>query len=307
MEWHNQPVEIFTYQLTFLTFDDVISVAQTNSKIHSYCMNSRYGTLWKKLTDNIFGYIFNYHEKLQEVWSNMNVSNTYNYLVYTNFIKFLDPTSQLVIYHSRNNKTAFNSNRFTNIHRAFAYFFLGDVEAMCRIDKKWYNLLTSYDRHRIIRSIELLVATESILGLTTFLSRDNILGTCYLYPHFHKNRKFSLAVGYAIQKGKLEIVKYLVHLGFDIHCSDSNNVKDLPLRLACQSGQVEIVKYLVDRGADIHVLNDLPLQLACRKGHSDVVKYLVEAGSDIHARNSKALRLSLKYEHQDVLDFLTSL
>jgi hypothetical protein len=46
------------------------------------------------------------------------------------------------------------------------------------------------------------------------------------------------------------------------------------LGLASRHGHLEVVKYLVEHGADIHAEDDYALVLACRKGHFEIVKYL---------------------------------
>jgi len=46
------------------------------------------------------------------------------------------------------------------------------------------------------------------------------------------------------------------------------------LRWAVREGHLEVVKYLIGQGADIHVWNDYALRWAEKYSHSDVVKYL---------------------------------
>ncbi|RLA64541.1 MAG: ankyrin repeat domain-containing protein, partial [Epsilonproteobacteria bacterium] len=48
---------------------------------------------------------------------------------------------------------------------------------------------------------------------------------------------------------------------------------------AANRGHLNIVKFLVDKGADIHVCNDLALKWASDKGHVDVVEYLKSCGN----------------------------
>ncbi len=65
--------------------------------------------------------------------------------------------------------------------------------------------------------------------------------------------------------------------GTDTFCGSSS------LILASAEGHLEVVKYLVSEGADIHAENDCAARWASRKGHLEVVKYLVLEGADIHA------------------------
>ena len=41
-------------------------------------------------------------------------------------------------------------------------------------------------------------------------------------------------------------------------------------------GHIEVVKYLVEHGADIHAVNEQALRLAKENGHIEIVKYLNE-------------------------------
>ena len=88
-----------------------------------------------------------------------------------------------------------------------------------------------------------------------------------------------------ICEGHLEIVKYLVDNGADVHAND-----DEALRWAASNGYLEVVEYLVDNGADIHANNDGALMWATLNGRLEVVKYLVENGADIHADDDWTLR-----------------
>ena len=56
---------------------------------------------------------------------------------------------------------------------------------------------------------------------------------------------------------------------------------EAPLRDACWNGHLEIVKYLVEQGANIHILDEAPLRDACFYGYFEIVKYLVEQGAII--------------------------
>ena len=81
----------------------------------------------------------------------------------------------------------------------------------------------------------------------------------------------------------------------------------LALQHASQKGHLEVVKFLVEKGTNIHDENDFNVRWASRNGHLDVVKYLVEKGANIHAKNNEALRLASYNGRSDVVNFLQSL
>ena len=101
------------------------------------------------------------------------------------------------------------------------------------------------------------------------------------------------------EKGRLEIVKYLIEQGADIHAKN-----DYALRLSSQKGHFEVVKFLIEQGADIHVKNDNPLRLSSRFGHFNIVKILIEQGADIHADDDFVLRLNAEKGRLEIVKYL---
>jgi ankyrin repeat protein len=127
------------------------------------------------------------------------------------------------------------------------------------------------------------------------------------------------------QSGNLEIVKYLVEHGADVHAGDdealhlsSNNGHleiveylvehgadiNVALFASSEHGHLHIVKYLVEHGADVHAGDDEALHLSSNNGHLEIVEYLVEHGADIHADYDAALIFSSRYGHLEVVKFL---
>merc|ERR1711988_543390 len=95
---------------------------------------------------------------------------------------------------------------------------------------------------------------------------------------------------------------------------DAHNIEESTssLILACNGGHLEVVKYLVEKGADVHArdsLHDSTLMVACKVGHLELTKYLVEKGVDIHARNIRnmtAFDFASMYGHADISTYLRS-
>jgi ankyrin repeat protein len=71
-------------------------------------------------------------------------------------------------------------------------------------------------------------------------------------------------------------------------------VNDYALGCCAEMGHLEMVKYLVEQGADIHAKDDSALRWSAEKGHLDVVDYLMEQGADINAYDDFLLRWMLK-------------
>ena len=102
----------------------------------------------------------------------------------------------------------------------------------------------------------------------------------------------------AAQNGDLEIVKYLVNQGVNIHANDDEALRD-----ASYNGQLEVVKYLVEQGADIHAKNDYALRYSSENGYLEIVKYLIEQGAYINALNDLAFKWASKEEHLEVIQY----
>ena len=141
------PVDLFIQQITYLPFDDVISVCQANTILYNYCNNPNYNNNWKILIDNAFSGIYAYKDYLNKIWKDLNYDEgIYNYLVYTQLVKFLDPMTQLVIYYKQNDMKSFNSGKYTNIRRFLAMFLLGKKDKIKDYLRKkiiWNSLSTS--------------------------------------------------------------------------------------------------------------------------------------------------------------------
>lgn len=63
---------------------------------------------------------------------------------------------------------------------------------------------------------------------------------------------------------------------------------ELALRNASTNGHLDIVKYLVEKGADIHVLYGIVLANALKNGHGHVAEYLIVKGAKL---NKSKMRL----------------
>lgn len=76
----------------------------------------------------------------------------------------------------------------------------------------------------------------------------------------------------------------------------------MPLHLAAQNDHLEVVKYLVDKGADIHAKNikrQVPLDCAKEKGYKEIVEYLMDKMAKMPPKENKALPV---YQNEDFDD-----
>ena len=66
--------------------------------------------------------------------------------------------------------------------------------------------------------------------------------------------------------------------------------------MASLKGHLEVVKYLIKHGADIHAkdkFDKMPFHNACSKGHVEVAEYLISCGTDINTFFKDANELDL--------------
>lgn len=130
----------------------------------------------------------------------------------------------------------------------------------------------------------------------------------------------------AARHGRLDLVKYLLDLGADIHACDYYDshdytfcLKDDALRGAVTSGHLDIVKFLVNHGADISVVTDCAgcdptdddygatwseLRSALLYEYFDVVDYLVDQGVDILEDGGYTLHLAVECGKLKVVKYL---
>lgn len=115
--------------------------------------------------------------------------------------------------------------------------------------------------------------------------------------HAHNDRAIQLASNY----GKLDVVKYLVEHGANVCVNDNYAVK-----WAAHSGHLSVVQYLVEHGADIHANQNYAIRFAAKHGDINMVKYLVSVQSKIPAGYNYAAKMAKKHGHSEVLEYLIS-
>ena len=293
------PVDLFIKQITYLPFDDVISVCQTNATLHNYCTNFKYNIRWRNLIDNTFGNIYNYQNKLEQIRTKLNVSDgVYNYIVYTQLVKVLDPITQLMIYYRQGDMKSFHDSQYDSIQRFLALFLLGEKDKMmdCSPSDAYLPYIFMLEGQKL----DLDILDKMLVKMATEGSIQGVSMILFKGADIHTDNDGALR--WASYYGYLEVVKHLVEHGADIHAQD-----DYALRWASRNGHLEVVKYLTEHGADVHAIDDLALRWASVQGHLEVVKYLIENGANVVADNNLALRWASEKGHLDVVKYLESL
>ena len=101
----------------------------------------------------------------------------------------------------------------------------------------------------------------------------------------------------ASRSGDKSLVKYALDNRY------SENINDA-LRIASKEGHLDVVKYLVERGADIHSQGETPLAAAVVNGQAEVVKYLVSKGADAHVYGNYLIKLARERGQKDIMNYL---
>ncbi|QOR35635.1 ankyrin repeat domain-containing protein [Clostridium sp. 'deep sea'] len=111
--------------------------------------------------------------------------------------------------------------------------------------------------------------------------------------------------------GNIEFLDILLKNGAEIDKYATNDpYRTTAISEAAKNDYLDIVKFLVKNGADIHRTDAAtPLVTAAEMGRIEVVKYLLEQGVDINIKNhlgKTALEVAKSYRQQVMIDFLES-
>ena len=98
----------------------------------------------------------------------------------------------------------------------------------------------------------------------------------------HANDDYALYV--ACFDGNILIVQYLISIGSNVNAYSSQRNTRNPFITACAYDKVEVVKYLLTVGANIHMDDDDALLLAAKNNYLSTVQCLLAAGANVHAQ-----------------------
>lgn len=102
----------------------------------------------------------------------------------------------------------------------------------------------------------------------------------------------------AVSNGCIDMVKYLYELGMN------KDILTISLSTAILYKKIEVAKFLIEHGADIHADDDRAFIMACRNGLTDIVVLLYERGANINAQNGNALIESTVHMNLHIVKFL---
>lgn len=280
----NLSSDIFFKEITYLPFDEVKNLCKVNRQMYDYCTNDRYRNQWKSLIDNTFSSIEGYQEKLDTL---LKKYGTYNYFVYTGFVKFLDPITQAMIYYRQGNRQNFED--FTQKQKFLALFLLNKKDEITKYlpNDKYQPFIDMLNGKDIPEDIRIKMLTEMI-------QEGNIKGV-KIFKSVIRNNYYAVmprAIDNATKKGYLDVLKYLYE----------NTWENIVRGAAMKYYNIDLIKYFIKIGENIDSL----FLNAVIGGNIDSVKYLLDKGADIHASNNRAIKLADEHGHYGLVTFLLS-
>lgn len=119
---------------------------------------------------------------------------------------------------------------------------------------------------------------------------------------FHRNS----AIYYCAANNQLELLKYLVSLGFDF--VSRNLSGESPFDVSCSSGNLEIVKYFISIGCEI---SQNVVKIVVDHGHLELLKFFVSIGVKIDSLNASnglgLLHIAASAGNLEMLKFFVSI
>lgn len=187
----NLNIDLFAKEITYLPFEAVVNLCQTDKRAHEYCINPRYN-VWKSLTDNAFSWLTDYKEKLEPLYKKYG---EYNYLVYTNFIKTLDKVSQAMIYYRQGDIDKYDN--IPSYAKFLAMFLFGKKDEMEKLLPKvlgFKYFIDFLDGKEININLMMspMIASNCITGVRylisqgadiNYISYDTAIDTAVIYKH----------------------------------------------------------------------------------------------------------------------------
>ena len=160
----------------------------------------------------------------------------------------------------------------------------------------YYHCIKTIKRHKLsIDKLPIKKNVNHLLSVKWYATGD--INYIKWYMKHHECDK-DLGLINASCNGDLEIIKYLVSLGADIHADN-----DSAIAYTSRNGHLEVVKYLISVGEDIHVENNYAITYASENGHLEVIKNLVSIGAKYQTDDAYAIRWASRNVHLEVVRY----
>lgn len=169
-------------------------------------------------------------------------------------------------------------------NRTWKQYYIEDLSVLNKDKVDLYHVLleASWDG-KLATVIEIIDIVKNAPGIY----EDEVIN--------YKNTALRNASGY----GRLNVVKYLIEKGADIHY-----MNDTAIRVAGLNQHWNIVKYLIGKGANVRANESEVLIWASSYGCLYMVKHLVELGADVQSDQNYALREASSNGHLNVVEYL---
>ncbi|MHC4096327.1 MAG: ankyrin repeat domain-containing protein [Planctomycetota bacterium] len=119
----------------------------------------------------------------------------------------------------------------------------------------------------------------------------------------------STPMHFAAYQGHIEVAKFLLAKGADVHAKDSQD--RTPLHYAARGGNKNMAQFLIAKGADVNAeeeyLHRTPLFYASKNGHQEVVEVLIAKGANVNVKDKHgltALHWAALEGHKDAVELL---
>lgn len=322
MNLENMSIDTFVKTVTYLPFKDVIALCQSSKTTMSYCTESKYNYVWKNLIENTFSDTSNYADNLKITWDKLGMNEgTYNYSVYTNLVKTLDPVTQLRIYYKQKDWDSFNSDAFNDEQRFLAYVLVDDRDAAMDISSRVYSEIAK----PFVKVLDGYRSDERDLGvMVAAFARYGSPKGVEIALNFAQPRNVDLLMRKALYNasefGQLGVVKLVIDRGikfdrwalfnamrgnhWDIfkyiveHYKNANYNDQKYMDSAVNTGNLDVIKFFQEKGNVLHPPAHLPD--AAKHGHLDLVKHIVNNYDNISLRTiDEAAMLAYKNRRID--------
>ena len=280
------PIDLFIQQITYLPYDEVVSICQANKKLHDYC--TKYDTHWKSLIRQAFSNLPDYAAILKEIHQRLG-GEVYNYLVYTQFMNYLDPAILLLIYNKQNDKVNFDRvfQQADEISKLIFYYRIA----------KFDNFLSGSNMDKIA-ALWLIGLNKLIeFGKTWEGPDEKAYASKFIRASFKTASQQDLndlAISLT-EVGNLQGLKRMLQLGADI-----NAISDLSE--PASYGYLDVIKYVWKlRGSDTEERGDTVLWSA--PDQPAATRYIVELGI---SQNNLNTLLRLYENNPEMIEYLRS-